>query len=108
MEQYSHIVVLYTLCPQSFGPNGHEPTARTINVWTTNAIQPHKKYVGLALIRLQQQIAYIWMYPVIDIPPSSPSLKRTQREANFLSRKDFSPEPNDPERSKATHRRGIE
>lgn len=37
------------------------------------------------------------MYPVIDIPPSSPSLKRTQREANFLSRKDFSPEPNDQE-----------
>lgn len=29
------------------------------------------------------------MYPVIDIPPSSPSLKRTQREANFLSRKEF-------------------
>lgn len=27
------------------------------------------------------------MYPVIDIHPSSPSLKRTQREANFLSRK---------------------
>lgn len=29
------------------------------------------------------------MYPVIDIPPSSPSLKRTQREANFLSRSDL-------------------
>lgn len=27
------------------------------------------------------------MYPVIDIHPSSPSLKRTQRETNFLSRK---------------------
>lgn len=35
------------------------------------------------------------MYPIIDIPPSSPSLKRTQREANFLSR-NCSPEPNDP------------
>jgi hypothetical protein len=28
------------------------------------------------------------MYPVIDIPLSSPSPKKTQREANFLSRKD--------------------
>lgn len=27
------------------------------------------------------------MYPVIDIHPPSPSLKRTQRKANFLSRK---------------------
>ena len=46
------------------------------------------------------------MYPVIDIPPSSPSLKRTQREANFLSRKLHSPEPISPEGPKATHRRG--
>ncbi|RDH33478.1 hypothetical protein BDQ94DRAFT_143182 [Aspergillus welwitschiae] len=44
------------------------------------------------------------MYPVIDIHPSSPSLKRTQRETNFLSR-NITLQSRSVRRPKATRRR---
>ncbi|KAE8392432.1 hypothetical protein BDV23DRAFT_151223 [Aspergillus alliaceus] len=46
------------------------------------------------------------MFPVIDIHPSSPSLKKTQRKANFLSR-NFVLQSRSVRRPKATRRRGI-
>jgi hypothetical protein len=47
------------------------------------------------------------MYPIFDIPPPSPSLKRTQRETNFLQGILIFRTDQLPKESKATHRRGF-